>query len=380
MFLNMFFFLFFLSFSYDEPKEIVVYKGGDYGSKYYRIPGIVVAHDNSLVVSTDKRWKSPADLPNVIDLLGRRSTDFGRTWSEPALLGGGGADDGYGDGSLVVDRKSGVIICTFCGEGDFFNSTFDKPHHIFYVKSYDNGATWTEKVDITSQLYGINCSHLERKYWNSMFITSGSSLQLRSGRIMAVAVVRKGHEKDGYSDYVVYTDDLGKTWDVGLMPACDLGDESKMVELNNGDILMTIRHKLFRYFAISHDKGLTWDPYYEMRDIVDPGCNGEIKRYTSTKDGYDKDRILHTNLHHPTDRKNLTVRLSYDEGKTWPVQKVLHSELAMYSSIAILPNGTIAVYYEKTLGPKDVDGFEMRLALFSLEWLTDGKDSYKPPK
>ncbi|OHS97672.1 neuramidase [Tritrichomonas foetus] len=359
---------------YSEPTESIVLTNGDDGSKFYRIPAIVRAKDGSLVTATDKRWYNTGDLPGKIDVVIKRSTDNGKTWGPAVMITPGLSDKyGYGDPSLVVDDKTGYILCMFSGIQGFFQSTAENPQHNYYCISKDNGITWSEMHDITAQLYGHECSHPERKHWYGMFLSSGAALQLKSGRIIVVGVVRRPNS--GISNYAVYTDDLGEHWDVGLEPACTSGDESKVVELNNGDVLMSIRHSPHRFFAVSHDKGLTWDPYYDMDDLHDPACNGEIKRYTSTKTGHDKDRLIHSILYSNNGRKNLSVLVSYDEGKTWPVKKVLCSGPSVYSSVAFLEDGTICVYYERN---KD-DGFDMVVAEFSLEWLTDGADKYTPP-
>ena len=359
--------------SYDDPVETALYSPGDEGSKAYRIPAIARTQKGTLLAVCDKRWNGGGDLPGKIDVVLRRSTDNGKSWGETIVLASGNSR-GYGDASLVVDKDSGAVMCIFNGNNGFWSSTAKDPIRQYYSLSYDDGLTWTAPVDITHFLYGDECSNPERKEWPGMFISSGCALQLRSGRIMAVGVVRKnGHS--GLLNYVCYTDDLGKTWDVGISPGCDKGDESKVVELNNGDVMMSIRHAPHRYQALSHDKGLTFDDYTERTDMNDPNCNGEIIRYTSTKDGYDKDRLLFSNDDSTSGRKNLTIKVSYDEGASWKYSKVLYPNGCAYSTMTILNDGSIAVYYEKDGGGSEI----MTVAILSLEWLTDGNDKYTPP-
>ncbi len=67
----------------------------------------------------------------------------------------------------------------------------------------------------------------------------------------------------------------------------------------------------------------------------------------------------------------MTVRVSYDEGRTWPLQRLLRPGPAAYSCLARLSDGTILCLYER--GEKGA--YEtITLARFSLGWLTDGKD------
>lgn len=362
-----------LCLAYDEPTVSTVFSPGDEDSKYYRIPAIVTAPNGSLVTATDKRKVTLTDLPNPIDVVVKTSHDGGLTWGPTKLIAGNNPK-GYGDASLVVDKETGNILCLFNGDNGFFQSTSNNPQRNYVSISKDNGETWSEPRDITPMLYGFECEHPERKTWDGMFLSSGASLQLRSGRLMVVGNVRK-HGVSGIFNYVVYSDDHGETWDIGISPATSGGDESKVVERNNGDVMMSIRHKPYRFAAISHNKGLTFDPQVDRKDMVDPACNGDIIRYTSTKDGYDKDRILFVNDHHPSQRKNLSIKISYDEGETWSFSKVIHSGDSWYSSAAITPDGKVAVYYERA--EKGVS--YMDCMVITLEWISDGKDKYTPP-
>lgn len=141
---------------------------------------------------------------------------------------------------------------------------------------------------------------------------------------------------------------------------------------------MSIRTSGIRRFAYSHDAGNTWDKPVDT-SIVDSNCNGDIIRLTSIKDGYDKDRIIHTiPFNKPSERKNVSVLLSYDEGSSWPVSKVINPKMSGYSAATIDHDGMIHVYYEENVNPNVYDyNFNMSVASFSLEWLTDGKDTIK---
>lgn len=353
-----------------NPEEYLVFSNGDYGSKFYRIPAIVTAKDGSLVTATDQRWDRISDLPGKISVVIKRSTDDGKTWSEPITIA---ADSkGYGDASLVVDQKTGAIFCLFNGLQGIFSSTYDDPVRLFFCRSDDNGETWTQPADITHFIYGKNCTDPTRNKWKGMFISSGAAMQMRDGRIMAVGVAQRV-AGSSLSNYPVYTDDLGETWNVGGLAGNDGGDESKVIELNNGSVLMSIRHAPYRLFAVSNDRGETWQSSGYMYDIHDPACNGDIVRYTSTKDGYDKDRIIHT-IPYSRTRANVSVLISYDEGNTWPVKKVIQQNGAAYSSVAITADGHIAVYYERAAE----GGWDLVAQVMDLEWVTDGDDKWTP--
>jgi len=134
---------------------------------------------------------------------------------------------------------------------------------------------------------------------------------------------------------------------------------------------MSIRQTGNRWFTMSKDEGITWGTPFKQNDIIDPFCNGDLISYTALSDGYDKNRLLHS-IPFASDRSNVSVLLSYDEGQTWPVRKTIYSGSSAYSSLTILDDGTIGIYFE--VGEYEV--FQMYFMRFSLEWLTDGADQW----
>ena len=174
--------------------------------------------------------------------------------------------------------------------------------------------------------------------------------------------------------HVFGSKDHGKSWffiDTPVSPA----DESKIVELANGDWMINARANKEgkRFVHISSDEGNSWKTRPEPT-LIDPGCNASIVRYTAIKDGYKKNRLLFSNPKSDKDRVNLTVRISYDEGQTWSEGKTIYKGESAYSSMTILDNGDIGLIFEKD------DHTENAFVSFSLNWLTDGKDTYKKPK
>jgi len=354
-------------------KRVLVLAPGDFGSKNYRIPAIITANDKSLVILTDKRKYNSTDLPEDIDVIVQRSTDNGKTWSQPVTVAQGkGINKGFGDVN-IIKTQSGKLIALYVGGVGLWNSTAENPQGHFMSESTDNGITWTAPRDITDQLYGINCTDPVRKTWQASFFGSGQGLTLRDGRIMAVMVVRETLDNHKLNNYVVYSDDEGATWKVSEK-AMDGGDEAKVVELNDGTILLSSRTTGNRLWAKSADRGVTWGSKNSWAEIWGNACDADIVRYTSTLDGYDKNRILHT-LPNAKNRTHVTMWVSYDEGTSWPVKKTICQGESAYSSITILPDGTIGVYVEED----ESVPYKMYFLNFSLDWLTDGKDVYKKP-
>jgi Neuraminidase (sialidase) len=303
----------------------LLYSAGDYGSANYRIPAIVTAADGSLVTAADKRINGSADLPANIDIIVRRSTDNGQTWAAPVVIADLGAA-GASDPALVVDKTTGKIICLFATNNGVFASTPANPIRIQYCSSMDNGITWSALTDITSQIYGPTG-------WYAAWVASGRAHQLRNGRIVAAVGVRQtaGTQLD---NFMIYSDDGGITWSPSTGIAEANGDEAKIVELNNGQIMMSIRNPGTRRMNISANQGASWGTAYNQTDITDPNCDGDFIRYTSTLDGYDKNRLVHT-IPFAGTRRNVSVLVSYDEGTSWTVNKTIYPGASAYSSITI---------------------------------------------
>lgn len=347
---------------------------GEYGSKYYRIPAIATADDGSLIAVTDRRIHSNVDLPAHIDVYVNRSTDNGSTWSEPVMVAGDEPGTiGYGDAAIIKNKKGRLIILYNGGRRGLWDSTAEEPFRKYKVWSDDNGITWSHPVDITDQLYGAGCDDPIARKWTAMLLTSGRGICTRDGVLM-VAVAAKVPGKNGFSNYAAVSYDDGETWHTeSAMTAWDAGDEAKLIELNNGDILISMRRGGGREMNTSPDKGKTWRAHYTEKELISPACNGEIIYYTSTIDGYNKNRILHS-VPYANNRSNVSVLLSYDEGNTYPIRKTICPTASAYSALTILPDGTIGCYFED--GGAEMD---MVFVRFSLKWLTDGKDEYTLP-
>jgi hypothetical protein len=346
----------------------LLFTPGDAESKNYRIPAIITAADGSLVTVTDKRWNHSGDLAAKIDPVVRRSTDMGKTWSNPLVIANFGGPNGAGDAALVLDKSTGNLLCLVSSDKGFFQSTNLAPGKILVIRSTDNGITWGTPADITNQIYG------PKPNWKGLFVASGRAYQLRDGKIIAAIAVREDVDgKEHINNYIITSTDHGMTWTASTGRAELDGDESKVVELNNGDIMMSIRNKGTRRFNISKDKGMTWGAAYNQPDILDPNCDGDFIRYTSTLDGYNKNRLLHT-IPFAANRTNVSILMSTDEGATWPIRKTIFSGASAYSSLTVLPDGSLGIYYENG----ENSTYQMYFVRFSLNWLSGGKDSFVP--
>ncbi len=364
----------FASNLYAQDSEVftkTLITAGDYDSKWWRIPAIETAADGSLVAVFDKRYASRTDLPYPISIVCMRSTDNGRTWSEPTFIAERSEGHTYGDAALVLDTVTNELFCMYVGDEGFFQSNPSSGRAvIYYSKSSDNGVTWTAPKSINDQIYTGT-----RSGWYAAFAASGGALQMKNGRLMFVLCVRPTSSQSGYVDnWALYSDDHGETWQVSTNRATAEGNEAKVVELNNGDVLMSIRNPGggMRRFCKSSDGGLTWGEAYLSTSLKDANCNGDILRY----DYEGKSYLLHSLNNSSSQRRDVSVFVSDDNGATWPHHKQLVDGYAAYSSLTILKDGTLGCLIEEGHdGTFGIDSsFNIVYHNFSMDWLLEGFD------
>ncbi|GIV62117.1 glycoside hydrolase [Rhodocaloribacter litoris] len=326
------------------------------GVACYRIPALATAPNGDLIAVIDERVPSCADLRGNrnINLVMRRSSDGGHTWSLIETIVDFPDGQSASDPSLIVDAVTGEIFL-------FYNfMDLEKEPDVYYLhlmRSHDNGKTWHGPEDITTQI--------TKPEWHQdfKFITSGRGIQTRDRWLLHTLVnLNRGLHLFG-------SDDHGASWfliDTPIKP----GDESKVVELSDGTWMINSRVNKagVRWIHRSHDKGKTWSSRPDST-LIDPGVNGSIVRYTSTADGAERNWLLFANAASASARENMTVRLSYDEGQTWPYGKTIYPGSAAYPSMTVLANGDIGILFEKDNYTENV------FVRFSLEWLTDSADT-----
>lgn len=355
----------------DTTGMTLVYDMGEEGSRFYRIPALAVAADGSLVALADKRGDRMNDLPNIISVVAKRSTDGGRTWSRAVTVAQGDSARGitYGDPALALDRRTGNLVAVFSGEQGFWGSNKEKPARFFVSKSSDNGLTWSTPADITSQIY--------QDEWHGAFAASGRMLQRADGDLMFVANTRlwPKHELKDVYEFVCASSDGGTTWHVinpdSRIPTDGIGNESKLVELPGGELIMSIRSKGQRRFSRSSDGGRTWTADVVIDSLTEPDCNGDI----ITAEAPDGQSILIQSI--PSDaatRRDVALYCSADGGLTWPVKHKLYDGLSAYTSVAQLPDGSIGCLIEVGKWDGNIpgpDGFKIYFKRIPLGDLTD---------
>lgn len=327
----------------------------DLGSHYWRIPAMVVLHhqkgenaskNGRVVTMADNRFNHNGDLPNHIDVYERHSDDNGATWSTHKMVVGTEADHalvggnhGFGDVSLV-ECASGKIVAIMVGGPGYFGSTPSNPIVPTIITSTDGGDTWSTPRTLTDELY--KTTYKEGAVQGS-FAGSGRGLMLQrqkneqlNGRIMFAMSHRFAN--NNVQEYIIYSDDEGDTWKFSTQSAYSGGDESKLVELADGTVMISVRQNGQRGYNKSTDGGVTWGTQAKWADINGNACNGDIL-YVN------KHVMLHS---YPNDgkRKNVTIKASFDGGKSWSNPYVVCAPSSCYSTMDVTKDGDIAIFYE----------------------------------
>ena len=349
----------------------------DKGSLHYRIPAITVTKDGKrLVVLTDDRKQSQADLPNHCYVVAQYSDDMGKTWSDPVTVAGTaetGGNYGHGDASIVTNRDNGDIIGIVTSAGTyghgFFQGTAAEPPRWKTITSHDGGETWEAPVDHTDDLFGANCDNPDTKTWKSGFSGSGAALQKRDGTLVSNFVNRQADDSQHF--YFFMSKDGGKNWYVSGTSGTASADEPKSLERNNGDLAISVRATGYNYHNVTSNDGATWHNPSQTRfntGITGNACDGEYMVWCSTLEGNPWNIALQT-LPNSGSRENVSIALSTDEGETFGAPKTICPRGSCYSATVVLPDGTLGVYYEEN-GVSNA--FVMRFVRFSLDWASNG--------
>ncbi len=321
-----------------EPVHTAVFTAGQDGYNTFRIPSVIVSPKGVVLAFCEGRKTGRGDAGNI-DLVMKRSKDGGKSWGKLQVVWDDDANT-CGNPCPVIDAKTGTIWLLLThnfgsdSETKIVNRTGKGSRTVWIARSTDDGATWSKPVEITKDV--------KKPEWTWYATGPGVGIQLKSGRLLVPCDSKSAGGKVRES-HAIYSDDAGKSWKHGnaVGPNCN---ECQAVELADGKVMLnmrTYRGNNHRLVAISDDGGETFSKPVEDNELIEPVCQGSILRTPGEKGG-----ILFSN---PASlkREKLTVRLSRDEGKSWPTAKVLHAGPAAYSCLTILPSGEIGCLYER---------------------------------
>ncbi|UCH35838.1 MAG: exo-alpha-sialidase [Armatimonadota bacterium] len=344
-----------------------LFTSGEGGYHTYRIPAIIATSRGTILAFCEGRRHGPSDSGDI-DLLLKRSTDGGRTWSEQRVVWDDGPNT-CGNPCPVLDRDTGTVWLLMTGnrgddgESAIIGETSKDTRRAFVTCSGDDGVTWSEPREITSDVKQPN--------WTWYATGPGAGIQIERGphrgRLLIACDHIEAGTRDGYS-HVVYSDDHGETWRLGGRAPQPKTDECEVVELTGDRLMLNMRNNNpvlhARQVAVSGDGGLTWTDQRFDPALIEPVCQASIRRYSWPEQG--ESVILFSNPASESGRVNMTVRASYDEGTTWPIAKTLHPGPSAYSCLAVVPSGEIACLYEA--GQENFRE-SIVLAILTLEWL-----------
>ena len=334
-----------------------------------RIPALVITPKGTLLAFCEGRIGTASDWADM-NLILRRSTDGGRTWEAIQIIDSNkGAP--VGNPTPIVDEK-GTIHLLY--QKDYAAA--------FYTRSDDDGLSWKAPSNITNVF-----NRFKPEYnWKVLAPGPGHGIQLMNGRLLAAVwlanssrlLPRRSHSPSCVT--TIYSDDFGKTWSRGAIVA-DSSDmisnpnESMPVQLTDGTVLLSIRNPgsvKRRAFSTSKSGIDGWSHVRFEEELFDPTCMASIVALPAQNKN-EKPALLFVNPDskhiekHP--RQNLTAKLSYDGGHTWPVQKVLNSGPSGYSDLAVGPDGTIYCLYETNTVGKGFN-YSLLLKKFNKRWLS----------
>lgn len=357
-----------------------VFPAGMNGIARFRIPGIVVTTKGTVLAYAEARKNNSADW-GEIEVHLRRSVDGGKTWEpakhiahsgkriegQPHAKAGNEQEQTVNNPLAIVDRETGAIEFLYC-----VNYA-----RCFSMRSTDDGLTWTEPVEITNTFEPFRA----KVDWKVIATGPGHGIQLKGGRLVVpvwLAFGKVGAHSPSAAG-TIFSDDHGKTWQAGELCLPNEGalnnpNETMITELSDGRVMLVTRSVSTpnrKLITISPDGAKQWSEPAFHDQLWEPICMASIVAYPA-KPG----TLIFSNPHTlgldkegkeiPAGRgkrENLSIKLSRDDGKTWPISKTLEPGPSAYSDLAVLPDGTIVCLYE---GKTDI-----HLARFNLEWITN---------
>ena len=322
-----------------------VFTAGESGYRCYRIPAIVATQRGTLLAFAEARRNNCGDAGDI-DLVLKRSFDGGKTWSALQVVWDDGGNT-CGNPAPVVERKTGdiVLLSTWNLGGDHENEIIDgvseDTRRIFVLRSTDDGSSWSKAREITSAVKLPN--------WTWYATGPCNGIQMRSRPYKNRLVIPCDHIEAGtkkYFSHTIHSDDGGYTWQLGGTTPTDQVNECSVAELPNGNLLLNMRNynaTRVRRVTSSKDGGQSWAPLRPDSALIEPVCQASLLWYSY------KGKTPFPAFSNPASQKartHMTVRVSYDEGRSWPLSYLVYEGPSAYSNLVALPNGNLACFYE----------------------------------
>jgi sialidase-1 len=312
----------------------------------YRAPAIAVTQRGSILVFSEGRVHHQRDEGDI-DLVLKRSTDGGRTWSKQVVLENDGANPCKNPAPVVL--PNGRVLLLWLWNKSIASEKDRTTREVYVTFSDDDGVTWSKSRNISSSVYG--------KDWRWYGIGPGHGIvKTRGPHGRIVIPARHNARTTRMISHIIYSGDNGESWKIGGSAPRQMTNESTVVELSNGELMLNSRNgnkgkNECRAVSLSKDGGTTFDRFYVDPALLEPGngCQGSLLNHSMNAET-GKANILFSNPNHGEFRVNGTLKLSSDDGKTW-TKSYRYSDpfpkFSGYSDLAVIRNGSIAVVFEK---------------------------------
>lgn len=344
--------------------SFALFTSGQDGYDTYRIPAIVQAVDGSLLAFCEGRKSGRGDAGNI-DIVMKRSNDEGETWNEQTVLWDDG-DNTCGNPCPVVDQVTGEIFLLLTHnlghdhESDIIRKTSESTRTVWVMSSKDHGLTWSTPQNITASTKDPS--------WGWYATGPGNGIQIQYGPRKGWLIIPCDHSYDDengnvrggpyeYGAHTIYSKDHGRTWELGGVIRPKVNEcqvvEIGSPEMGNGTLLMNMRSyfgDFRRTHALSYDGGLSWTQPRSVDELVEPICQASMIRHDFLIPE-NQNLLLFLNPASTSKRHNLSIRISQDEGKTWPYIQTIHTGPGAYSSMVKLPGQVGALYEAGVIDP-----------------------------
>lgn len=319
-----------------------VWVSGQDGYNTYRIPSLLVTPKGALLAFAEGRKNSRSDTGHI-DLVLKRSTDNGKTWSALQIVASDPPNT-IGNPCPVVDRDTGTVWLALTrnlgqdAERDIIAGKSKGTRTVLMCSSNDDGQTWSKPTDITATT--------KLPEWAWYATGPGVGIQLRSGRLL-IPCDHQAQRAARSGSHIIYSDDHGRSWKLGGVVGSAV-NECQAVELADGSLLINMRAyrgNRCRAISISKDGGQNWSPITNDSTLIEPVCQASIVRFPG--DDSRKACVLFSNPASQQRREKMTLRISPDEGKTWPIARLIYAGSSAYSCLAVLPDATVGCLYER---------------------------------
>ncbi|WP_022829267.1 sialidase family protein [Sphingobacterium paucimobilis] len=336
-----------------------IYKENTGGFQVYRIPAIVKANSGRLLAFAEARKLRSGGDSGDIDMVVKLSDDNGKTWGNMITIWDEGVNT-CGNPVPIVDKVTGKIhlLLTWNNGADDWaaltNGTGKDTRRVYYTSSSDEGATWSKPREITSSVKSSTWDWYATGPVHGIQISKGTY----KGRLVSPNYFTErvdGRRQD--LSHAIYSDDNGLTWKSGAATKTGGVGECTVAELSDGRLMMNFRVSSgnVRKYSISEDGGETWGDIQTDYTLVDAICQGSLLSAP-----IDNKHMMFFANAASVERKNMTVKLSNDNGSNWTKKVSIHSGPSAYSDMTLTAQGKIALVYEGGVGrPYEGIAFKM---------------------